>query len=693
MVEASTMNARGPASFPFKQEGGGHLDMAVERTNRDVRTLITQIASGEIRLPEIQRGYVWKASQVARLIESLYRGYPAGSLLFWKTGQLAETREAAIGVAQAPPSVMPLYLLDGQQRLTSLFRVLTDHPEAQVVFNIETEVFQNQSAATRRNKKWIKVYDVAGPNADVFAIHAELKSAGLSIPEAEIGPRLSALQKITHRDFHMEVLQDFDYEEVAQIFVRVNSGGRALKTTDLALATLSARVPGFLGQLEAESAFWAERGYGALDVNFLVKALTLNISTSSKRIASVAKLTAASAESVEAAWAKVRRGLSRVVPLLQGELLVATAALIPSLAALHPLIVYYGRQPDSASADSRTDRGLLYWFMAATARNRYGGAADSTLTQDIKALDSDDPVKDLISNLGIAESGLSVKAQDLAGRSHQSPFLMFSFLAAAHAGASDWWDGEPVSKLVDEAGKPQYSLVHPAPKLRGHRGKYTSAEINELANIVFVSQDTAKNMIGTRSPAAYVSAVSASDLTAHAIPDDPDLLEADNYRSFLTARREMLADRITAILDKFKPAFLTGGSEPVRTQADRSLVLTAYASAGRTVLVAEAEVRNSKWVGWICRTELETALDAASAGLASDVPVGDESASMRVDDEGSVTFAVGPFLIRGSLDQWRSVVKDALDDVQPLEECPEPTDEQWPADVEEFPLSGIGARV
>jgi uncharacterized protein with ParB-like and HNH nuclease domain len=75
--------------------------MAVERTNRDVRTLIGQIAAGEIKLPEIQRGYVWKASQVARLIESLYRGYPAGSLLFWKTGHVAETREAAIGSPQA----------------------------------------------------------------------------------------------------------------------------------------------------------------------------------------------------------------------------------------------------------------------------------------------------------------------------------------------------------------------------------------------------------------------------------------------------------------------------------------------------------------------------------------------------------------------------------------------------------------
>ncbi|MFE0252437.1 DUF262 domain-containing protein [Streptomyces sp. NPDC059010] len=666
--------------------------MAVERTNRDVRTLITQIAAGEIMLPEIQRGYVWKASQVARLIESLYRGYPAGSLLFWKTDQLAETREAAIGAPQALPSVMPLYLLDGQQRLTSLFRVLTDHPEAQVVFNIESEAFQNQSAATRRNRKWIKVYDVVGPDADMFAIHGELKGAGLAIPEPEIGRRLSALQKITQRDFHMEVLHEFGYEEVADIFVRVNSGGRALKTTDLALATLSARTPGFLGQLEAESARWAERGYGALDVNFLIKALTLSLSTTGTRLASVAKLTAASRETVEAGWVKVQRGLAHVVPLLEENLLIPTTALIPSLAALHPLILYCGQQPHGAKVAKEVENGLLYWFLAATARNRYGGSTDTTLTQDIRMLDAEDPVAALLANLGIRDRGLSITASDLAGRNHQSPYLMFCYLAAAHAGATDWWDGGPISESVDKSGKPQYSLVHPATKLRNHSSKYSSAEINELANVVFVSEQTAKNIIGSRSPAAYMQGVGPSDRTAHVIPNDPAVLEAEGYRDFLAARRALLAERITALLDRFRPGFLVEDDMAAQASVSQSLVLAGYTGAGRSVLAAEAKVDGQSWIGWIDPTDFEAALDAAATGLASDVPVGGETAPLRIDDEGSVTFGLGPFVIRGSLDQWRTAVKDAFEDAQSLAECPEPDDDQWPAKPDEFLLSDAGVH-
>lgn len=664
--------------------------MAVERTNRDVRTLITQIAAGEIMLPEIQRGYVWKASQVARLIESLYRGYPAGSLLFWKTGQPAETRGAAIGAPQALPSVMPLYLLDGQQRLTSLFRVLTNHPDAQVVFNMETEAFQNQSAATRRNKKWVKVYDVVGPEADMFAIHGELKESGLAVPDSEIGRRLSALQKINQRDFHMEVLHDFEYEEVADIFVRVNSGGRALRTTDLALATLSARTPGFLGQLEAESTRWSEHGYGALDVNFLIKALTLSLSTTGKRLASVAKLTAASKEMVEAGWEKVQRGLAHVVPLLKERLLIPSTALIPSLAALHPLILYYGRRPDGTEVSRDVENGLLYWFMAATTRNRYGGASDTALTQDIRMLDAENPVASLLSNLGIRDGGISVTASDLAGRNHQSPYLMFCYLAAAHADATDWWDGGPISGGVDWSGKPQYSLVHPATTLRNHGSKYSSTEINELANIVFVSEQTAKNMIGSRSPATYIQSVAASDRNAHAIPSDPAVLESEGYRDFLTARRTLLAERITSLLEQFRPGFLSKDVTATESRAVQSLTLSGYAGAGRSVLVAETVAHGQKWTGWIAPSELEAALDAATTGLASDVPVGDEAAPLRVDDEGSVAFGLGPFVIRGLLDQWRTAIKAAFDDAKPLSDCPEPSDTQWPTDPEEFLLVDAG---
>ncbi|MFJ4940629.1 hypothetical protein ACIP8U_43245, partial [Streptomyces pseudovenezuelae] len=182
------------------------------------------------------------------------------------------------------------------------------------------------------------------------------------------------------------------------------------------------------------------------------------------------------------------------------------------------------------------------------------------------------------------------------------------------------------------------------------------------------------------------------DRAAHAIPNDPAILEPEGYRDFLAARRFLLAERITALLDQFRPSFLVEDDTPTETAASRSLMFTGYTGAGRSVLTAEAKVDSQIWVGWIDPADFEAALDAAATGLASDVPLGDETAPLRIDDEGGMTFGLGPFVIRGSLDQWRTAVKDAFEDAQPLADCPEPNDGPWPAEPDEFLLSEAGVQ-
>src|SRR5262245_26375404 len=134
--------------------------MHVERSVLPVGELMNQIGRSEIRLPEMQRDFVWRPTQVAKLVDSLYRGYPLGSLLFWQTDEVMNTRAIQAGGPTAPQVHPPLYLLDGQQRLTALRRVFTDDAQAQVVFHVERQRFQNQSAATRTDRSWVKVSEI-----------------------------------------------------------------------------------------------------------------------------------------------------------------------------------------------------------------------------------------------------------------------------------------------------------------------------------------------------------------------------------------------------------------------------------------------------------------------------------------------------------------------------------------------------
>ena len=376
--------------------------MPFEKTERDISTLMAQISSGEIRLPEIQRSYVWKPTQVAKLIESLYRGHPTGYLLFWKTAVDPLTLRFDIGSKPAPPVIQPLYLLDGQQRLTALHRVLNDHPDAQVMFNVGTEEFKNQNAATARDPWWVKVCQVTRSEPDLFALAEQLYPVTDGLGKNEIHRRLSRLAAIRDRKYYMEVLTDFPYEEVAQIFVRVNSGGRSLRTSDLALATLSANRPGIVAKLEAESDHWAGQGYGHIDMMFLTRALTGAVLGRGLSQWSQARLATATHEELEQGWRTVQRGLRHLVTLLKNNLKISHSDLLPSMIVLLPVIVFLGERPDEP-LDHETANGLLYWLLIGTIRSRYSGATDTTLGQDIPAARAEDPVRTLLTNLGTSE--------------------------------------------------------------------------------------------------------------------------------------------------------------------------------------------------------------------------------------------------------------------------------------------------
>ncbi|MEV4179989.1 DUF262 domain-containing protein [Streptosporangium canum] len=665
--------------------------MPVEKAEHVVQTLVEQISNEEIKLPEIQRGYVWKPTQVAKLIESLYRGYPTGSLLFWRTAEEPATRKIQTGVEPAKPAVQPLFLLDGQQRLTSLHRVLNDHPEAQIVFNVETEVFQNQSATTAKDPRWIKVYEVAGPDARHYPLVMRIHEAVPSLEPDLIAERLGHLAAIRNRAFHLEILTKFPYDEIAQIFVRVNSG-RPLKTSDLALATLSARWTGTLQKLEDETDHWAKQYYQDLDVTFLTRALTGTVLGRGLSTWSHGRLIAASDGELEKGWATVQRGLRHLIPLLQENLRVSNSNLIPSHVALLPLIVLLGEHPDTG-LDAETANGIIYWFLLANLRNRYSGSTDTRLGQDIPAARGPEPVKQLLSNLGVNGAHFEVTPQDLIGRTVGSPYFFLSFLVAKNAGARDWWYSTEISATAEAGQKLEYHHIHPQATLRNHRNDYSKTEINDLANLAFISAK-ANRKISDRSPGEYFvdpkpPLLTKEELAAHFVPYDESLRHADAYRDFLSARRVLLARAMTELLDRFRPAWMdetTVVSDPL---AGCSLEFTLYQSswgAGRIVVNARRE--DDEWSGTFGFADLESVIEAANGGLDSDLEIAGETVPMRTESD-TVTIPIGPFLASGTIDAWRKTLEREKADAQPLSRCPVIEPRPWEGERILFPVTSI----
>jgi hypothetical protein len=655
--------------------------VGVEWTEKPVSGLIGSISNGEIRLPEIQRGYVWKPTQIAKYIESLYLGYPSGSLLFWKTSEPPSIRDVAADAPNAMPAHSPLYLLDGQQRLTSLHRVFHDHPRAQIVFNVERELFQNQSAATRRDRRWIKVFDVLKPDADAYQLRDDLIGL-VDVTPRELGTRLSRIERIRDYKYHMEVLDDFTYEQVAQIFVRVNSG-RKLGTLDLAMATLSARWAGILAKLEEEADRLALEGYGSLDVGFLSRALAAVVLGRGLSGWSHARLKEATDQDLEKGWATVQRGIRHLVPLLKGNLKLTRVDPLPSTVALIPLVVLLGERPETP-LDSETANGIIYWLLLALIRNRYSGSTDTVLSQDIPAARSPQPVRQLLANLGLHDSTVEVADRVLVGRSRESPYFFLSLLVVQASGATDWWFGTQILPGLEGGQRLEYHHIHPVDTLEDF---YSKSEINELANLAFISS-RANKRISNKSPVEYFPTLGAEELSRHFVPAQPRFREVQNYPQFLAARRKLLADAMTDLINRFRPSWLDQSPlSPPAVAEGYALNFSLYEGGwDQGVLVLEAAGEATRWAGSVVMADLEAAITAAATGLDGDIEVSGETVPVRVVEE-IIEVPMGPFSVVGTHAEWEQAFARERASVKPLSIMPAIASTPWAGDRRVFPVT------
>lgn len=221
--------------------------------------LIEEITHGKIALPDIQRPFVWSATQVRDLFDSMYRGFPVGTLMFWETGADAGVRQVGGGENEG---VARLLIVDGQQRLTSLFAVLTGRPvltsryqqkQIRIAFRPEDESFEVTDAAIERDPEFIPDITVLWAGRYKSTVRGFLdhlgshRGATFDDGEAEwddeqdmLEDRIDRVRDL--RDFRFQVLElgaNADEEQVAHIFVRTNSKGVQLKQSDFILTLMS----------------------------------------------------------------------------------------------------------------------------------------------------------------------------------------------------------------------------------------------------------------------------------------------------------------------------------------------------------------------------------------------------------------------------------------------------------------------
>jgi hypothetical protein len=218
-------------------------------SNISVEQVLNYIKSNEIAIPEIQRPFVWKPSQVRDLIDSLYTGYPTGYLIIsqspnmkLKDGTLSEGKKI---------------MIDGQQRVTALMTSImgmdvinSDFEKKRIkisfnpIANDEEEVFKVQDSAILKDKKWISdISDVFKPDFKRGSFVSQYCEVNEEMDSDKLHDIIDNLIGIKNRQIGVITLdKELTIDEVTDIFIRINSQGAKLNQSDFAMSKIAANV-------------------------------------------------------------------------------------------------------------------------------------------------------------------------------------------------------------------------------------------------------------------------------------------------------------------------------------------------------------------------------------------------------------------------------------------------------------------
>ena len=549
------------------------------------------IDRGELRLPEMQRRYVWRSTRVRDLLDSLYRGYPSGAILLWETDEAVPLQDFAVE-QQSNAYQRKLLLLDGQQRLTSLAAVVQGKhvtvrgrlKPIELLFNLEhpeelslvTEVNEEDEldgdddleldetdstedelqkrfdkmafvVATRKLEQlahWVKVTDVFKSDSDA----PFLKRAGITDFEdpryQKYSERLARLRGVKKYIYRMDVLErSMGYDEVTEIFVRVNSLGAKLRSSDLALAQITARWRGALKTFQEFQDKCTERDF-ELDLGLHLRNL-VSMATGQSRFLTVGNVPL---DKLQSSWNDAVKGMEYAINFMRSNAGIESPSLLSSQFILVALSNYAHRRNYEVSPNE-ADR-IRYWILLANAKGRYSrGSSETILDQDLAVL-RQGGANELIERLRQQVGHLDIAPEELEGRNQRSALFKTMFLAFHASGAKDWRSNLAIA--LDHSGiQHRLQFHHICPKALLRRNGFSPREADDIANLAFIGGKTNRS-ISDKSPSEYIpkliQTAGEEMFTKQCIPTNSELLTPESYKPFLVERRKLISERLNEYL-------------------------------------------------------------------------------------------------------------------------------------------------
>ncbi len=521
-----------------------------------ISTILDHIDSGHMALPEFQRGYVWNRDQVRALVQSLYRRYPVGTLLVWavKSDEAQHRGEdpLAAGVVKL--------LLDGQQRITSLYGILRGEPPqffdgnpsvfTGLRFHLESEEFSfYQPVKMRDDPLWIDVTELA--RGGIEGLGEFITSLTRDPQLAQRFPvymnRMTRLLGILDVDLHIEEVTGADktIDVVVEIFNRVNSGGTKLSKGDLALAKICAEWPEGREAMKQAVARWREEGDYHFELDWLLRIINTIVTGRAK----FSHLHDVSPAAIQNGLKEAERSIDTLLNLIAGRLGLDHDRVLFGKFAFPVMARYLHSKGGQLNNSIERDR-LLFWYVESAMWGRYSGSTETVIDQDLNVLeDPNGGLDQLIREIELWHGSLRVLPEHFGGWSLGARFYPVLYMLTRMGEARDWGLGIPLKHGM--YGKMNRLEVHHIfPKARLYEKEYSRQEVNALANFCFQTKET-NLQISDSLPEEYFPKIEEQNpgaLASQWIPMDPSLWKIENYPEFLAARRELLASALNTFL-------------------------------------------------------------------------------------------------------------------------------------------------
>jgi hypothetical protein len=523
---------------------------------------MTEINSGKYFLPSFQRRYEWDEDDIKDLVDSIINNYPIGTIILWKPSKASISEidpfsRPLVDLPNKKPSEI-FYVIDGQQRLTSLLLLFNDWKITRNGEDVKTNVPISYNPS---NKKFYKS-ESKGINLSklikAFCLDdiETLTELARKINKESLNEMKEKIKRILDYPIPICIMETFDeneetFKSMAEAFIRINKFGVRIGNLELMLSFLAGAISGELKKRIRDI-------YDSLYTNFeidlqpIIRFVFSNFGLKQTQISKVeqfksniTKISEYARKDVEIIFNKCHNALKLVLNLLEQELGITNSQLLPSQTPLVPLATYfYTRNINKLEElDGQDVQNMVNWFVLASFIGYYSSQTDTKLDRDLEIIKKSSvfPYQQLLENMHNTKSKIKISFDDvkrglyfnvlkLQGRSYL--FLLYILLIKKEA---DDWTGvllrrRSIKELAKHHIFPQEFLDK---NLNPDDPDAKESLINNLANITFINKEINSGIEG--SPEEYLPNY-ISCLPKHFIPSDKNLWKLEQYPTFLEYR-------------------------------------------------------------------------------------------------------------------------------------------------------------